>query len=192
MREEIAAAVVFLKRLIKKNESLTEEQVQKFCDSLSALLVEKFRNHWYEEDPMKGQGYRCIRINDSGPVDSVLDKAASNSGLTYGDLALPPELTLWVDPKEVCCRWVATIRAIFTAVCTKVKLIWQTEQINILTLPPPLLHKSKVTYGIYSVENKILVSYLEMSWQSVNHFSVYSAILVHRVQEPFLWTLGFS
>jgi len=104
MREEIAAAVVFLTRIVKKNSHLTAEQIQEFSDRLSASLVEKFKNHWYLENPLRGQGYRCIRINETDPVDSVLDQAAQDCGLTYKDLKMPQELTLWVDPREVCCR----------------------------------------------------------------------------------------
>ena len=106
MREEIAAAVVFLTRLIMKNEKLSREQVAEFSANLSAILGERFKNHWYLEDPTKGQAYRCIRINEAEPVDPVLVQAALNSGLTYKDLRLPTELTLWVDPADVCCRWV--------------------------------------------------------------------------------------
>ena len=107
MREEIAAAVVFITRLVKKNDKLTVDQVQNFSDSLSIILLDKFKDHWYHEDPAKGQAYRCIRINEAQPVDPVLVQAAIKSGLRYMDLKLPTELTLWVDPAEVCCRYVS-------------------------------------------------------------------------------------
>ncbi|KAK3107652.1 hypothetical protein FSP39_019212 [Pinctada imbricata] len=104
MREEISAAVVFITRLVRQNGDVSKEKVEEFSDCLSAILVEKFQNHWYSDHPTKGQGYRCIRINDFEPKDPVLEKAASESGLRYWDLHLPPELTLWVDPEDVCCR----------------------------------------------------------------------------------------
>ena len=105
MKEEIAAAVVFLTRIVKKNTNLTAEQVQEFSDKLTGSLVEKFKNHWYLDNPLRGQGYRCIRINETEPVDPVLDRAAQDCGLKYKDLRMPQELTLWVDPREVCCRY---------------------------------------------------------------------------------------
>jgi len=105
MREEIAAAVVFLTRMVKKNEDISKDKAEEFSNHLSAVLVEKFKNHWYDDNPLKGQGYRCIRINETHPVDPVLEQAATHSGLKYGDLNLPKELTLWVDPREVCCRF---------------------------------------------------------------------------------------
>ena len=104
MREEIAAAVVFVTRLVKLKDSIPKEKVEEFSSKLSALLIERFKNHWYADEPAKGQGYRCIRINSSEPIDPVLNKAACDCGLQYSDLNLPKELTLWVDPKEVCCR----------------------------------------------------------------------------------------
>jgi len=104
MREEIAAAVVFLTQIVKKNSNLTADQVQEFSDKLSSSLVEKFKNHWYLDNPLRGQGYRCIRVNDTEPVDPVLDQAAQDCGLKYRDLLMPQELTIWVDPREVCCR----------------------------------------------------------------------------------------
>lgn len=36
--------------------------------------------------------------------DPTIEQAASEIGLTYEQLQLPVELTVWVDPKEVCCR----------------------------------------------------------------------------------------
>lgn len=104
MREEIGAAVLFITRLIRQSGSVSSEKVVEFSNSLSAILNEKFQNHWYQDHPTKGQGYRCIRINSAEPIDPVLEKAAQNSGLHYHDLRLPSELTLWVDPKDVCCR----------------------------------------------------------------------------------------
>lgn len=104
MKDEIAAAVVFLTQLVKKNPHLTEVQVDQFQNNLASVLLERFKNHWYQTAPSKGQGYRCIRINDTEPVDPVLETAAKNSGMNYVDLGLPNELTLWVDPSEVSCR----------------------------------------------------------------------------------------
>lgn len=52
-----------------------------------------------------GQGYRCIRVNGHSRRDATLESAANAAGVKYEDLSLPVELTLWVDPKEVCCRF---------------------------------------------------------------------------------------
>ncbi|XP_018336784.1 protein BTG3-like isoform X2 [Agrilus planipennis] len=63
-----------------------------------------FEKHWFPELPARGQGYRCIRVNGLTPVDQSLEQAASKCGLSYNDLSLPTELTVWVDPSEVCYR----------------------------------------------------------------------------------------
>lgn len=105
MLDEISAAVLFLIRLIEKSENFNQDQLQDFQKQLSELLVKRFENHWFPEQPCKGQGYRCIRVNERDPRDATLERAAIACGLKYEDLKLPVELTLWVDPNEVCCRF---------------------------------------------------------------------------------------
>lgn len=105
MREEVAAAVVFVKRLVKRNKNMNDELVNRFCDQLTSILVEKFKNHWYTDTPTRGQAFRSIHVDETGPADPVLQKAAVGSNLCYGDLHLPPEFTLWIDPQEVSCRF---------------------------------------------------------------------------------------
>ena len=130
MKEEIAVAVRFLSRLIEKNnsssasasnnnannnnnnngtsssatKSIEKEQLEVFKERLAVLLSERFQDHWFPDKPSKGQGYRCIRLNESDRKDPVIDRAATQCGLSYEQLRLPTELTIWVDPKEVCCR----------------------------------------------------------------------------------------
>lgn len=105
MRDEISAAVVFLVRLIEKSENFNREQLEHFKNRLSELLLEKFENHWFPEKPDKGQGYRCIRVNGVNRRDETLEQAAIACGIRYEDMKLPFELTIWVDPNEVCCRY---------------------------------------------------------------------------------------
>lgn len=105
MKEEIGAAVNFLTCLVGKNADITAEQVKVFEDSLGSILTEKFVGHWFPDQPYKGQAYRCIRVNSSVPWDSALEQAAKMCGLRYENLKLPLELTIWVDPQEVCCRY---------------------------------------------------------------------------------------
>ncbi|XP_072049665.1 protein BTG2-like [Amphiura filiformis] len=105
MKDEIAAAVVFLMGIVKRNNTLNQEQLSKIADNLAIALIEKYRNHWYEDKPSKGQGFRCIRVSGDEPRDTVLLKVARKCGLRYSDLKLPMDLTLWVDPSEVACRF---------------------------------------------------------------------------------------
>ncbi|XP_038635378.1 protein BTG4 isoform X2 [Scyliorhinus canicula] len=64
MREEIAATVVFISRMVRRNENLSRLKVEKFGNKLTQILFEKYKNHWYWEDPVKGQGYRCGEKNE--------------------------------------------------------------------------------------------------------------------------------
>jgi protein Tob/BTG len=104
MLDQISAAVAFLVRLIERSDNFNQEQLEDFKSHLSQLLVEHFENHWFPDQPCRGQGYRCIRINEQNPRDSTLERAAIACGLRYEDLKLPVELTVWIDPDEVCCR----------------------------------------------------------------------------------------
>lgn len=107
MREEITAAVLFLGRVLDESDSHTNhDKVELFTACLSAILEQKFQGHWHTEAPSKGQAFRSIRIHPTEPLDPVLQRAASGSGLSSKTLSIPVELTLWVDPREVCCRYV--------------------------------------------------------------------------------------
>ncbi|XP_030648700.1 protein BTG3 [Chanos chanos] len=105
MKKEIAAVVFFLKRLIKKAGKLDAEKVDQFVERLTVALQEKYKGHWYADNPSKGQAYRCIRVNRFHREDPELLRACLESGVLYKDLGLPKEITLWVDPGEVCCRY---------------------------------------------------------------------------------------
>ncbi|XP_053123376.1 uncharacterized protein LOC128332743 isoform X3 [Hemicordylus capensis] len=104
MKEEIETGVRFLSRLVKRDEKLDKEQVRRFGECLTTILCERFSDHWYPENPQKGQAYRCIRINRKQKVDDSLLKACKDCGLDYSKLSLPREISLWIDPGEVCCR----------------------------------------------------------------------------------------
>ena len=119
MREEIAAAVVFLTRVVRQCGSIANDKMESFSDSLSAALVERYKNHWYNDHPAKGQAYRCIRISPEEPVDPVIERALSKSNLGYRDLMLYCELTLWVDPSDVCFRFGESYGAICTLATSK-------------------------------------------------------------------------
>ncbi|XP_037789069.1 protein BTG3-like [Penaeus monodon] len=105
MKEEISAAVLFISKLISRNENVNDERMAKFEQRLGELLQERFSNHWHPERPWRGQGYRCLRVNENSRKEPTIERAARECGLKYVDLNLPVELTIWVDPEEVCCRF---------------------------------------------------------------------------------------
>ncbi|KAM3921578.1 protein BTG3-like [Leptodactylus fuscus] len=103
MREELKAGVEYIKTLANKGNKLKQMKIDIFGAILAEILCQKFQGHWYPENPIKGQAYRCIRINRHDREENILE-ACSHSGLKYEDLTLPKELTLWIDPYEVSCR----------------------------------------------------------------------------------------
>ncbi|XP_034406049.1 protein BTG3 [Cyclopterus lumpus] len=105
MKREIAAVVNFLKRLVKKGGKLESHKIDLFVERLAVALQEKFKGHWYPENPNKGQAYRCIRMNRLYRQDPELLRACRESGVQFNDLKLCLELALWVDPGEVSCRY---------------------------------------------------------------------------------------
>jgi len=107
MKLEVHSAADFLMNLlrVKQGNSLPDDnQLRSFKGSLESLLVLRYRSHWYPDVPIKGSGYRCIRIN--GKMDPLIEQAGVASGLPPRTLRkmLPQELTLWIDPEEVAYR----------------------------------------------------------------------------------------
>ncbi|XP_034539667.1 protein BTG4 isoform X2 [Notolabrus celidotus] len=105
MKEEIAAAVFFVARLVKRYGCLDNESRDRFAAALTSALFESYKNHWYPNAPSKGQAYRCLRMNRVQLRDLVLQQACRQSTVRYKDLGLPLEMTVWVDPGEVSCRY---------------------------------------------------------------------------------------
>ncbi|XP_051902886.1 maternal B9.10 protein-like [Hippocampus zosterae] len=105
MKEEIAAAVFFMGRVVKRYGCLDNDGRERFGAALTSALFESYKNHWHPNVPTKGQAYRCLRMNRVQQQDPVLQKACDRSSVRYEDLGLPQELTVWVDPGEVSCRY---------------------------------------------------------------------------------------
>ncbi|CAG9798580.1 unnamed protein product [Chironomus riparius] len=108
MKVEISSAADFLMNLLRvrqQENSLSETQLHSFRGSLITILHEKFRDHWYIENPRKGSGFRCIRVN-AEISDPCISKAANNCCISTGVIRdlLPQEITLWIDPTTVCYR----------------------------------------------------------------------------------------
>ncbi|XP_007438624.1 protein BTG4 [Python bivittatus] len=105
MKDEIAATVFFITRLAKKHNQLNRQQMERFASALTTILFERYKNHWYLDNPTRGQGFRCIRLNGSQAKDPLLEQACIESGVDFPSLGLPKEMTIWVDPFDVCCRY---------------------------------------------------------------------------------------
>jgi len=104
MLKEISSAVDFVSGILRKSECMTKEQLEMFSKALSSLLIARYDGHWYEEHPLRGCGYRCMRNNSQ--LNPILVQAGDACGVSERDLkkSLPSELTIWVDPREVTFR----------------------------------------------------------------------------------------
>ena len=60
MKDEIAAAVFFVARLVKRHGCLDNEGRDRFAAALTSALFESYKNHWYPHTPTKGQAYRSV------------------------------------------------------------------------------------------------------------------------------------
>lgn len=60
MKEEIAAAVFFVARLVKRYGHLDADGRERFAAALTSVLFETYKNHWEPNTPTKGQAYRCV------------------------------------------------------------------------------------------------------------------------------------
>ncbi|NWS25081.1 B915 protein, partial [Polioptila caerulea] len=105
MKDEIAAAVFFITKLVKRGDKLSKQEIETFAAKLTAILFEKYKNHWYLDNPSRGQAYRCIRINKQQAREPLLEQACVESQVDFNLLGLPEEMTVWVDPFEVSCRY---------------------------------------------------------------------------------------
>lgn len=99
---EVKAAVNFLGKLMNSTGRVSKDCVEQFKNSLEHRLHQYYAGHWFPEKPVKGSGYRCLRINHI--MDPILDLAAKESGIRNVITYFPNELTMWVDPFDVSYR----------------------------------------------------------------------------------------
>uniref|UniRef100_A0A8D2MRG2 Anti-proliferative protein domain-containing protein n=1 Tax=Zonotrichia albicollis TaxID=44394 RepID=A0A8D2MRG2_ZONAL len=99
--DEIAATVFFITKLVKREDRLSKHKMEKFAAKLTTLLFEKYKDHWYLDNPSRGQAFRCIRINRQRAREPLLEQACAQSDVAFELLGLPEEMTLWVDPFQV-------------------------------------------------------------------------------------------
>ena len=111
MSLEIRSAANFIVHLVKiSKHNICEYQLKRFNKALVKHLKQRYYDHWNPEYPLRGSGYRCIRINQN--LDMNLELAGQSVGLSSDVLysSLPKDLIIWIDPKEVSFRITETGR----------------------------------------------------------------------------------
>jgi len=95
------------------NSGLSSEQLLVFRSTFSKLLIIKYNNHWYLNEPLRGNGYRSIWFDVSNRQTDQLLLGAGKSAKIY-DLeqrlanSLPKGSIMWVDPGEVSLKTFAS------------------------------------------------------------------------------------
>jgi len=104
MRIEIDKAVNFLSNMMR-SKNPTTDQLSTFRTSLSGRFATSFTDHWFPDRPLRGNAYRCVRINNK-KMDKLVAAAGVDAGLSETFLleAFPAELSVWIDPEEVSYR----------------------------------------------------------------------------------------
>jgi len=83
-----------------------QEQTTTFYNGFCHILANKFANHWYEENPIKGQAFRSIIVDcENGFIDNILLHCAKLSKMhniaKRLEVAFPAGFRMWIDPGEV-------------------------------------------------------------------------------------------
>lgn len=104
MINEVQNAAEFLSNLLRSHGT-DVKVIGQFQDNLANVLCSHYNDHWFPEKPLKGSGYRCIRIVNN-KMDPLISAAGSLCGLSVSQLIglLPRELTMWIDPADVSYR----------------------------------------------------------------------------------------
>lgn len=103
MDAEISVAVDFILTFL---QYLPPEKLEELAHELTEILRQRYTGHWYPDRPNKGNGYRCINVNQS-VLDPTLQQAVRQCQLSANTVSrnLPENLSLWVDPHEVSYRY---------------------------------------------------------------------------------------
>jgi len=89
-----------------KKSSLSLDAVKKFEEVLRELIVTKISDHWYPDNPAKGQAFRSLSIDKRAHIDPLLSRSASSVGI---ENLLPyftkvDSVLMWIDPDVVVVR----------------------------------------------------------------------------------------
>lgn len=100
MHLEITIALNYL--LQNLYNKLPRRRVNLFGEELLHQLKQKYNNHWYPTNPVKGSAYRCLKT----PTDPIISIAANEVNINLSDIIenLPTDLWIWIDPGEVSYR----------------------------------------------------------------------------------------
>jgi len=101
MRQEIMIATRWIaENCLLTKDGISTEILERFEGMIQKLLEEKYKGHWYETEPYRGQAFRALSA-DEHCIDKTIALAAEKSGLAPVDKIFRKKWMLWVDPGEV-------------------------------------------------------------------------------------------
>ncbi|CAL1545095.1 unnamed protein product [Lymnaea stagnalis] len=108
MRKEIDKAVETFHRIAfgtKKNGTkiISESKLASFITVLTELLLARYEKNWFLDNPERGSGFRCIRVNTQS-IDPTILECLKRSKIGIPKCLSHTELTIWVDPGVVSFR----------------------------------------------------------------------------------------
>lgn len=107
MKKEIEVASWWWTTQLRLND-LSQEQVLLFQNCLTDLLLQKYQNHWYEDNPLRGHAYRSI-LYEGNKLDSVLLQAAEKAAIkNLNDRLQATPMIMWIDPGEIEVKYFIT------------------------------------------------------------------------------------
>jgi len=189
MKIEVDSAAKFLVELMKKSlphrsPKIAEDDLHKYRELIVKCLENHYADHWHPEHPVKGSGYRCIRIN--GKIDPILMKAGHLMGLAaqYIYNLLPSDLTMWVDPHEVSYRFGEN-----GSIC----ILYEDETVKRATPSPPVTPPNKKIRGspeppatpMKMLSNQVPLSQQITPPQAVQHQQLFAPSSNRRVSPQF-------
>ena len=106
MLTEINTGVEWWRQRIQHAGSIqnigTQQQFSHFANLANKMLQQKYQNHWYIDQPTRGQAYRALINDESGP-DPLLAQALSTAGLPMS-LFGHQDVIMWIDSGSVSVR----------------------------------------------------------------------------------------
>ena len=105
LQQELEAAAKYWVSQLRASD-LKDDQGDRFRENIKTTFREKFKDHWYPNQPERGQAYRSISI-DRGVADPLLDEAARAADINDFRRRLPADMDMimWVDPGNVSVRY---------------------------------------------------------------------------------------
>lgn len=141
---EIQSACNFLIHLIK-NDIFNAENVG---FALEKILKRRYRNFWFPDQPLKGSGYRCIKVT-SDRLDPLIIQAGMAVGVAVEAIRkrLPTPLYLSINPGLVTYTVHEQEHILYLDCCPN--LSWQPSNYLCLQSPQEYLSSPLTPEEVY-------------------------------------------